>query len=262
MIYQSTSIESLISKILRDTKLTDSSAMNDMYEWIPEAMEMMQTKYELVPRYKDVDICFHYGKLPCGLSAINAVEYCGSRLGYSSSAKNPTTVNFSEQPVSQTIFRSIRGEQLNPETGDNIPFLGEQIESIMSLPQNSKEYYQLSMSTIMTSFETGKVRVHYMGIPLDDKGFPLIPDNANYREAIYYFVRAKLIGAGMFTDPIYGVEGCMALFEKYAGRAISEISWPTEDRMQEMVKNQVRLIKPVLYWESYGNVQEEGSYGY
>lgn len=262
MIYQSTSIEGVISRILRNTKLTDSSAINDMYEWIPEAMEMMQTKYEMEAKYEDIDICFHKGKLPCGLKIIKAIEYCGMRLNFSSGAMTPQSVPSTTTVRDQQMFHSIRGEQLNPETGDNIPFLGEQIEAIMQLPISGNDYYQVSMGTITTSFPEGKVRVHYYGVPLDDKGFPLIPDNSNYKQALYWYVRSMLIGAGMYTDSVFSERECMQRFELYAGRAINEITWPSEDRMQEMVNSQVRLIKPVNYWGGYGAVPQEGPYGY
>lgn len=40
-------------------------------------------------------------------------------------------------------------------------------------------------------------------MPHDERGFPLVPDNANYQEAVYWFVRAKLIGTG-HKDSVYG----------------------------------------------------------
>jgi len=261
MIYKSTSIESLISRIIRNTKITDASAINDMYEWIPEAMEMLQTKYELEAKYEDVDIEFHYGRLPCGLNLIEGVEYQGSRLNVSSSTRNVRSIPQSGGS-SPYVYRSVRGEQLNPITGDNFPFLSESIEAIMQLPNSyTGEFYQTNMDAIITSFETGTVRIHYLGVPLDKNGLPLIPDNSNYKESIYYYVRAKLIASGLLVDPILGERECMQRHETYAGRAISEITWPSVDRMNEMVLSQVRLIKPVGYWENFGSIAEEESYG-
>lgn len=261
MIYKSVSLESLISRIIRNTKISDASAINDMYEWIPEAMEMLQTKYELEAKYEDVDIHFHYGRLPCGLNMIEGVEYAGGRLPFSSQTRNVRSLPALQQS-SQHIFRSVRGEQLNPVTGDYFPFLSESIEAIINMPAvMTGDYYQLNMDAIVTSFSDGKVRLHYLGVPLDSNGLPLIPDNSNYKEAIYYYVRAKLIASGTYTDPILGERECMQRHEIYAGRAINEITWPSVDRMNEMVLSQVRLIKPLGYWENFGNITEEESYG-
>lgn len=70
----------VITRIIRNTRLKDTSYISDAHEWVYEAMEMMQTQQTLEGHWQDVSITFHKGKLPCGLVWVDAVEYQGKRL--------------------------------------------------------------------------------------------------------------------------------------------------------------------------------------
>lgn len=57
-------------------------------------------------------------------------------------------------------------------------------------------YGELSSTYLHTSFETGSVKIHYYSIPLDNDGFPKIPEDAMTTEALTWFVIYKLMLGG------------------------------------------------------------------
>lgn len=279
MIYQSVSIENVISKVIRDTKLTDTSAMMELYEVIPEAMGMMQTRFQLHHTYKDLFVNFHKAQLPSGLMVMPAVEYKGHRLNWKHSARAITAPRIHSgdfgsfapdgTPISPPLnphrddltndFTTGIVPDVNPV--DGFTFISYTLTQFECLPVHHDHYYWVEMSYLNTSFRNGWVRVHYYEAPKDEMGNPLIPDNTFYKEAIYYFCRAKLIGMGVFEDKFIGEEKCMQRFELNAGRAMDEIDYPTEDQMQQIVANQVRLIPPTHYWENFGGQDTHMTYG-
>jgi hypothetical protein len=117
------------------------------------------------------------------------------------------------------------------------------------------DFYTLDMGYITTSFCDGTVVVHYKAIPTDSDGLPLIPDNENYKQALYWYVRAMMIGSG-FKDPVFDEKEMMQRFEAYAARAINEVSYPSPDQKEQQLKLHVRFIPPANYWENFFRVDQ------
>lgn len=59
--------------------------------------------------------------------------------------------------------------------------------------------YIVEQGIIKTSFEQGYVQVAYKALPVDDEGFPLIPDNQKAALAIEYYILFRYFG------PLYDV---------------------------------------------------------
>lgn len=283
MVYQTVSIENVISKIIRETKVQDTSSIMELYEVIPDAIGMMQTRFQTHQTYADIQISFHKAKLPCGLLILPAVEYANRRLPWANNSRYPAPKmpyptgspqpgqNFvgpypdayapsaQDPPSGLSVMQGNIVTSVNPVTGTN--FITYTIDQIMNLVQHPHEYYWTEMGYINTSFPDGLIRLHYKKAPKDENGNLLIPDNSFYREALYYYGRAKLIGMGAIEDRIIGEEKCMQRFELNAGRAIDEIDYPTEDQMESIVANQVRLVPSRRYWEHFGGQGERMIYG-
>jgi predicted lipoprotein len=249
--YKSVSIDRVIAKIIRDTRIQDTSYISDFYEWIPEAMELMHTNAPLIPDAVPVKINFHVGKLPCGLIYIKAIEYQGKRLGYYNGVRKlgaPGTVA-SNNPIDEAPFESkiIAATTVN---GNVV------IDSTLVPPTtiHSTAQYQIYLDHIATTFSDGEVLVHCERMAMDDRGLPLIPDHPDYKEAIYWFVRTKMIQAG-YDDPMYHSDDRMphSRWEQHAARAISDITYPTPDEKEAQLAMQVRFVPPTDYWSSFFN---------
>lgn len=248
MIYQSCSIDEVIGKVIRHTRVKDTAFIIDMHEWIPECMRLMNTHMQYVPDYKDVEIKFHKGKLPCGLVFIEAVEWCGARLRYGNSVKHP------QAPDCDTDVEQINGAFVSipykAGTANSTYSFSSDIKSVYKLPACSNQWYQVELGRILTSFEEGWVRIFFRKTPTDARGLPLIPDNENYKQALYWYTRACMIGAG-FEDRIFGWDQCNQNYEFYAARAVTEIDFPSPDEMETRLNTQLRLIFPQDYFDNF-----------
>lgn len=251
MVYKSVSIDSVIGKIIRDTRVQDASYLIDMHEWIPEVMSAIRWEAPLHPEFEDIQIHFHKGRLPCGLIYIDAVEHGGRRLNHGNSVKNIRTGHRTDpSPAIPEAFTSVITKIPVPDGN----FLwSSTLVQVNQLPLHPHAYYQLEMDYILTSFEHGRVRIHYQTTPHDERGLPLIPDNQAFKECVYYYVRSKMIGAG-YTDKVFKEETCYDRYQMFLERASCEIDFPSPDMMQERVNTFARFIPPENYYNGYFRV--------
>ena len=252
MIYQHDSIQTVIARVIRNTRIQDTSYLFDMNEWIPEAMGIMRTKYELSTKYQDININFHKGKLPCDLHHIKAVEWEYGRLREGNSSKDITTSQNNNIAQSYNIQVSTLSKMITP-TGNLMwtsAFTPQLYEGTLGLSYHKTAYYQVEMGYISTSFADSLIRVHYAAVPCDEQGLPLIPDNEEYKQALYYYIRAMMIGAG-YVDTVFNEQELTARFEMHAARAISQIRYPSVDIMEQRVNNHVRFVPQANYFDNF-----------
>lgn len=268
MIYATTSMKEVIARVARNTRLTDASFLTDMPEWIPEAMGYMKTKMTLEKVWKDLRIQYHRAKLPCGIQSVSAIQYGCHRLRYYNGARAAGSAErwngdaasvYPGIPLEgTTIFGTHLVKRPAVDDGVEVAFYETSLERVSCLSEGEHWYYTENGS-ISTSFSDGIIRVHYRRLPLDGEGYPMIPDDELYKEALYYYVLAKMIIAGYETKAISEREA-MLRFEDYAARAMSRIRYPSVDQAEEQVRNLSRLILPENMWENFGHVPSEPFY--
>lgn len=248
MIYSYTSIREVIGRVIRNTRLQDTTYIVDMNEWIPEAMGIMKTRLALETKWKDIEINFHSGKLPCGLEHIKAVEYNGRRLVQ---FKGSTDIDLARQRLPYKTYEQQRSVTVTNHGPQVYQSTTVSVDQCMCLPAMEGEYYDVEAGQIRTSMCDAVVRIHYATIPLDDDGLPLIPDNENYKQALYWYCRWMMIGAG-YEDKVYNVQYCEKQFDIFAPRAIGEIIYPDTNEMEGKVARMNRLVKiPGDFFESF-----------
>ncbi len=363
MIYKSVSIKQVIGRVIRNTRLRDSSFIEDMNEWIPEAMGMLRTKVVLSPKWEDIDIDFHKGRLPCDLRTLSAVAYGGTRMRHNNGVPTYGIRNtirtepiFVTGPVSKIVAETISRKVYTADTtvgpiwsvdalvtaaGDievstilhtdnlaaNVASLNATLNAlgygtftaswdgnlltievnndgtvkeitdikyhqvtldapillmVLDVNASSSSYYETNnldtivtlqqcmalpvceytyfteLDYINTSLCDGTVRIFYKAIPVDEEGYPLIPDNEDYKEALYWYVRAKMIGCG-FIDRVFKYTDCMEWYNIHANKAIGQIKYPSIDQMETKIEISTRLILPDNYFESFfANPGKEG----
>lgn len=278
MIYKSVSIKEVIGNIVRNTRVQDASYLFAMKEWIPQAMGLMKTKCTLSNKWEDIDIHFHKGKMPCDMKTIKAVEAHGRRIPHGNSVQT-LGIPESNQHHSHSRLGTTNGfeyipqfysapDQPNPQENSIIytqDIVSLSAEHCNNLPRHEHDWYDTELDYIMYSGPDTTIRVHYRAIPVDAIGFPLVPDNENYKLALYYYCRAMMIGAG-FEDKIFSYDKLMGpegYFERHAARAIGEIRYPSTDQMEFKVNEHVRLVKDENYFHNYfSSEHKERKYGF
>ena len=112
--------------------------------------------------------------------------------------------------------------------------------------------YNIFNNVIRFSFKEGVIALSYIRIPLDEQGYPLIPDTYAYTTAIEKYILYKLSERDFYK----GVNGSvqrMQKFEKdwnkYCSQASSEMMIPnTIDKMQNIAE---MWLKPIQSARSY-----------
>lgn len=109
------------------------------------------------------------------------------------------------------------------------------------LPVAQGDMYTMEGRTVKFNFEKGQVAIAYTRIPTDlETGYPLIPDNNSYIQAIYYYVKWKVSEYYSWSGRQgFGGEAdkAMALWLKYVAQArVKTIKLRTRDEQDAAMR--------------------------
>lgn len=282
-VVTSTSIKEVIARIIRTTRVQDTLYISNLDEWIPEAMGILKTRAVLANRWQDIDIEFHKGKTPIDCKKIKAVEWNHHRLKKSNQAQTVGIPLSSYNNKSPAPLGTTNGFEYVPQFYDTPVHANKQENSIIftqdlistsvdqcnNFPCHDHHWYDTELDYILTSIPNGKLRIHYRAIPVDEDGFPLIPDNEDYKMAVYFYCRAQMIAAG-WEDKIFNYDKIMleeagrkGYFWTHAERALASIRYPSTDEMELKVWQMTRLVKDEGWFDRFFSTDhEEKRYGY
>lgn len=182
------SIKQIIAKVYRDLNLKEEDRFYDMIEWIAEAMEFISSPEYLQTKEVCLEIKQYKGELPCDLVEILQVK-CGN---------NPLPLS-TRHTVSKNkdnglnSFNTLNHPPYNQLAGD-VTISGQDTGS--TLPNS----YELVPGFIKTSFKEGEVTIFYKGILSDEEGYPLVPNEQNAKEALFWYCFSKMLIGG-FEHP-------------------------------------------------------------
>ena len=225
------SLEFIIEKVFRDTGLVDGVDLYDVVEWAGECIELIGVPDSYSNQVFSVKIEEGRGKLPCNIMYLRQ-----ARLN------------------KDGLYLPMRYESSN---------FHRFVENVNNDYLNKCEAtYQLNDDCIFTSFQDGVVELACDVFLLDEKGFPLIPDNIKFIKAVEYYIREKidykLWRAGKISSDIYAKTEQEQLW--YLGAAQSAGTIPNADRLESIKNNWLRLIPQINqhsdYFKSFG-IQEQ-----
>lgn len=115
--------------------------------------------------------------------------------------------------------------------------------------------YKIQGKVLYTSFKEGTVELSYESIPVDSDGYPMIPDNSSFKEALELFITKKryrvLLDTGKIKGDIYS-----SICQEYAfavGQAQTSLIAPTLDEM-EAISNMWNTLVPQIHEHGTGFV--------
>jgi hypothetical protein len=263
---QTVSLKRIMSSIIRAVGSGANQYLSDMPEWIWDGMEQLQTQMTLKQTATCLNVCFHAADLPCGLSYVDAVIYQGVRLQEKQTSLIPSLYSCAGRADNIAAFTSIpvlipvefAGEVV-PDVDGNINHFNWTLP-LSDVPESQSAWFQLEPGVLKTNVPDGKMIIVYRTMPVDTDGYPLVPDIGPYKEALIWWTRARMIGAG-YNDPKFSFNDCMHWFENvYAPRAIAEVNYPSPSRMETIVDSSTRLLPQGDYFQSFYNVDKEGVY--
>jgi len=254
------SCKEVIGELYKDRKYKYELQWADAVEWCVSAIELIGAPQSLTPRAAKIAVSNYRAMLPCDLHYImqaagstggcvpfpmrgntntfHAVFTCDDQLlanlinDYSptTSTVEPIGVDISGNPV----------YEIESDTNWAFP---EATTDPNTSGAMSDPTYSLSDNHIFTNFESGYVFLAYMALPVDDEGYPTIPDNRRFKEAVKTYIGYKidyiLYRSKELDKEMYDISEREWLF--YVASAGNVARVPNYDQAQSLL-NQMKLI--------------------
>ncbi len=134
----------------------------------------------------------------------------------------------------------------------NILFNNDHLVGDISRNSHYQTDFKLEHNLITVGYKDGFVKVIYLAIPTDDEGYPKVPDNSSFREALAWFVAYHLSLGGKLPNKQLDSESCFRKWQFYCRQARGEGYSPDINSMQRMVNNHNKMIKDNnLYYQRF-----------
>lgn len=135
-------------------------------------------------------------------------------------------------------------------TNQNVKILLSNLVNRHNQEKNIDSYdlkYSIKPGYINTNIGSGYLKLVYDAVPVDEDGFPLIPDNISYVEAVYWHVVMKLkypeyLSGKIDRERYYDIRRS---WNFYCKQAYGDAMMPNMDEM-ESIKNQWNRLVPEL----------------
>lgn len=105
--------------------------------------------------------------------------------------------------------------------------------------------YKLQNSAIYTSIKEGTVEISYHAIKVDKEGYPLIPENSSFIQALELYIKKKVFTI-LFDQGKLNAGVLQNTQQEYAwvvGQAQRELTMPTIDQMESVCNMWTQLIQ-------------------
>lgn len=217
--YNYRSSKSVIGKILRDFGIQRSDMINDCIEWMGEALEHIGTAKQVVPKIRVVQAQDFKVRIPPDIYMLDTIRYANDN-----STTQPDINDFKyilttgKQDLHPGLFKQRKNTQLQTE-----------------------ENYTLDGRYIKTSFEDFWIAIQYKAFALDNDGYPLIPDDVAYQEALSWYCTMKILQRGE-KHPVIDWQTARQEWQRYCTQARNASNMPDKNEYREFYKRWVTMI--------------------
>lgn len=263
MIYKLTSIKEVISKIVRDLGLGESEIRyQDFIEWIGEGLKHIGAYPQFTEKEALVVIENYKGVLPCDFYQMIQLQEgaeCTPAEGNNHQVVSQVLKELGFTDANSGLTLSPRAFQLlqlshlertstNPFTGfydrmfSNENLIGRinvgAINGIRSLD------YNITHDVINTTFRDGFLTLKYLAFPVDCDGYPLVPDDVSFFDAMFWKVAYHLAIRGhQFRNPqMSDMHMCRQKWNFYCLQARGTANAPDLETLEQIKNMWIRLI--------------------
>ena len=226
------SVKSIVAKLYRDLRLTEEEDFTDIIEWCGEALDFIH----VYPQYKTkeplaLQVKNYKAELPCDYIQMQSIEYNGYNIIYSNNLFGPqdntsspyylTPYSYNQKKIENVVFVDPSG--INYFTGKN---------SVI-----------IENGYVKTSFKEGDINIVYTGMVLDDEGYPMVPDNVSFREALYWFCTYKYLYPKALNNEINSkfYEDAFQKWQYYCNQAGAEAMMPDLITLENIKRSFISL---------------------
>lgn len=232
MIQKYISINYVIRKVIKDLGIDDKEVfIDDIIEWIGEGLQYIGSYYQYCDKVADIIITDYKGELPCDFYALIRLHDRVDNLANS----------FNSNLITRT-------DNTTNTTND------------VTRSKYTSRDYNIVGNIITTSFKTGTLFIQYQGIPLDEDGFPMIPDNINYLDALMWKCAYQLSikGYTFKSTQLNNFQYVESKWNRYCIQARANMNMPDADTL-ERLKNIMIRFKPDLnqYYNNFDTLGKQ-----
>jgi len=240
------SIKAIIAKLYRDLQLTEEESFTDIIEWASEALDFIHVFPQYEHKEACINVCNHKGELPCDYISLEFLEYKGTGLRYSTNVFGTQHKNTN------------RGEYYTPYS-----YNASKIANVLLLDGTNiireSDSFTIKNGYFNTSFRDGNINIVYVAMKTDDEGYPLIPDNVSFREALYWYCNYKYTYSkarmGEINSSFY--EDAYNKWQWYCGQAGAEAMMPDLITLENIKRSYLSLrLRPNLYNDFFNSLNK------
>lgn len=289
MVYNVISVKRIIAKVFTDLDLKEGEhRVSDCIEWCGEALRKIGAFPAMTTKVMGKDslplliVSNYQTTLPCDLHSINQVAYSTSTTGpfyamrYATGSFD-TAHELTSEMTTSTGTDVVRESDLVILTqdlfGDTYAAALARLNASSSLRARltgllatertilsesgttySKEYtYTVVSGYLKTNLKTGYILLSYQAIPTDSDGYPLVPDDEGFEEALYWYINMKLSypewKTGRIRDAVY--YDARRSWNYYRRQAYANAMMPSSDQLESIKNSWLRLLPLIDEHETF-----------
>lgn len=264
MINKLVSVNVVIAKIVRDLDLGKKEInWQDFIEWIAEGLAHIGAYSQFTQKETVIPVVDHRAEVPCdfyeliqvtevvGCSCTTGSQYDMIKSGLKAlGLYNPNDPTILE-PLSLKNIKFAQGvtlgnNRLHEQLRSNQDFINT---CSMNLSIGSNDYrYVKEGGYFMTKFRDGFLRLSYLAIPVDCEGYPMIPENVSFFDALFWKVAYHLSMRGYeFPNPeMRNLSFCKRKWDFYCKQARGEAEGPGLEELNQLA-NIFNSLVPLMH---------------
>lgn len=227
MVYKLKSSQAIIAKTKRDLRIHYDDWINDAIEWMGEALDAIGTPGQLIDKGRILKTSSHRAPLPVDLYMLKGVYY-----GLGNKDKDIQTLTLEDFPY----WMKYGDEDLHPALFEERP------EETTGAEYRTNETYLINGQYIQSSFESDYMLLVYKAFPLDNDGFPMLPDMYEFDQALYWYIVMKLMEGGEKHPAGLTYFHAEERWLKYCGQARAQSNMPDIGKMSAFRDMWVKLV--------------------
>ena len=270
MLYKTISVKRVIAKVFTDLNLGEGThRVSDMVEYAGDALEKIGAFPSFINKVAGKDdlpylVLENYQSLlPHDFHKLIQVSYATTENGpfyplryatgsfdWGSEVTSTSTSLEQVSPESDLVTLTMSLYDLTYEEAlaklNSEPATKSLIQSMLTQMEGDSSR-GTGPNYIKTNVETGYIMLAYQAIPTDAEGYPMIPDNQSFLDAIYWYINMKLMypdwRTGKIRDAVYA--DAKRSWNYYCKQAYGEALMPNKDQMESIKNTWLRLVPEI-----------------
>lgn len=256
MIYNLEPLDRVIDKLIRDLGLgADEIPYADFVEWCADALEHIGSYYQFLEKECTILISDYEGHLPCDfykpIRMIKGAQVSPGDGGFYGGTLvnllNELGIDYSQLPAYERFHIIPVAGIAKQDVVDTLQTRLMQNKNLIGNPSVNKfseTDYNVNFNKITTSFRYGVIQLQYLAIPTDERGWPMVPTDVSFRDALFWKVAYHVSMRNpklMQNQRMQDMEYCRQMWNKYCVQARAAANMPDLEMLIRLKNNWLRL---------------------